>query len=106
MVPFNACLWSIGRPSGIAGVGGQLQLGSGQVFVTGNGGGISRRVRCRLARHCVVERGLVNLVLMLWWCCPRKSRTSDSAMAVGRALIDSSGCAVYFELELSEGVLE
>lgn len=46
----------------MAGVGGQSQLASGQVLVTGNGGGISRRARSRLARHCVVDSGLVNLM--------------------------------------------
>ena len=30
------------------GVGGQAQVGSGHVLVTGNGGGISRRVRRRV----------------------------------------------------------
>lgn len=88
MVPFSACSWSMGRPSGKSGVGGQLQLGSGHVFVTGNGGGISRRVRCRVARHCVVESGLVSLVPALRWYCPLQSRASACAMAVGRALIE------------------
>ena len=37
------------------GVGGQAQVGSGHVLVTGNGGGMSRRVRRR------VEYGRIDL---------------------------------------------
>jgi hypothetical protein len=65
-------------------VGGQLQLGSGQVLVTGNGGGISKRARNLLPWFGVLDNSRVGphsrYVRPQW-------RANDGAR-VGRTLIE------------------
>lgn len=61
------------------------------------------RVRCRVTRHCVVDSGLVHVVLALAarWYCPLQSRASDSAMAVGRGVIETRD-RKYIDLDLCD----
>ena len=39
IVPLSALAWSIGKPSGMGGVGAQAHVGEGQVGIVWNGGG-------------------------------------------------------------------
>jgi hypothetical protein len=56
IVPLSGWSWSSGSPSGINGVGGHEQLGSGQVLMTGKGGGIFKGIRRELERQLELDR--------------------------------------------------
>lgn len=82
----------------MVGVGGHGQLGSGQVLVIGNGGGISRRVLRGLERYEKVENvwmrcwrhvapnhriGVQELELNLIWCVAQQSEKINPAINKG-----------------------
>lgn len=69
------------------GVAGQSQVGSGQVLVTGKGGGMSSRARRRLEWHGVVERKRCRGRMSG---APLQARV-DGAKGVGRSLIEGFG---------------
>lgn len=80
MVALSGLEWSIGRPSGIGGVGAHVHVGSGHVGIVGKGGRDGDNIeRDEIACECISERPLTKRLFMEVACSGKVCNNCDMA---------------------------